>query len=41
MRRVLISLLSVAALAIPANSWAASTSANFAINVRVAQAIAG
>ncbi len=41
MHRFLIFLLSLAALAIPATSWAASTSANLAINVTAAQAITG
>jgi hypothetical protein len=39
-RLSLILLLSVAALAIPTTSWAAATSANLAINVTDAQAIA-
>ena len=41
MHRFLIFLLSLAALAIPATSWAASTSANLAINVTAVQAITG
>ncbi len=40
-RLALISLLSVVALAIPATSWAASTSANLAINVTAVQSITG
>jgi hypothetical protein len=41
MRRFLISLLSLAALVIPATSWEASTSSNLAINVTAGQAITG
>src|SRR5208282_6394602 len=39
MRRFLIFLLSVVALAVPATSWEASTSGNLAINVTAGQAI--
>jgi hypothetical protein len=41
MRRLLISLLSLAALAVPTSSWEASTSGNLAITVTAGQAIAG
>src|SRR5208283_3835169 len=41
MRRFLIFLLSVVALAVPATSWEASTSGNLAINVTAGQAITG
>src|SRR6516165_3473749 len=39
MRRFLISLLSLAALAVPTSSWEASTSGNLAITVTAGQAI--
>jgi hypothetical protein len=41
MRRLLISLLSFAALAVPTSSWEASTSGNLAITVTAGQAITG
>jgi parallel beta-helix repeat protein len=41
MRRLLISLLSLAALAVPTSSWEASTSGNLAITVTAGQAITG